>query len=329
MAQTTITLADYIQSPRVPTLTKGVVNIMRDESPLINKLSFNTSKYLRRRNYRGQTSMNEVTWKDLGENFDTVLQGIGDLVEESIYWFGGEIPVAKVLLEASDEVIEDPLTSTIELTTRSMTRQFCDTFINGTSTANSKSFVGIKERMAKLPASQSICAGGSANLDLSLSSASYAENIERMLLVFNDAFKKCATGKPDFAICDEDWITKFESILRTSGLLSYTKDNFEREFVSYKGVQFIPSGYKSDDTTKIMPGTEDYLGAGTSGDATSIYFVKQGPQYLQPLQWNSLEVKRTGSDVHDINDYTVIRWGVGLMITHPRSVVRVTGLKLS
>jgi hypothetical protein len=119
MAQTTITLADYIQSPRVPTLTKGVVNIMRDESPLINKLSFNTSKYLRRRNYRGQTSMNEVTWKDLGENFDTVLQGIGDLVEESIYWFGGEIPVAKVLLEASDEVIEEPVTSTIELTTRS------------------------------------------------------------------------------------------------------------------------------------------------------------------------------------------------------------------
>ena len=148
----------------------------------------------------------------------------------------------------------------------------------------------------------------------------------------NKLMKAVDGGRPDFFIVNEDFQIKFESILRTSGLLTYAKDNMEREFPTFKGIPFIDIGRKNDDTTYILTNNETITGAdGTVGTdhCTSIYAVKQGPEYLTMLEKHPLRVRDNNFDPDMINHTYIIDWVLGMMITHPRSVARLQGLRLA
>ena len=332
---TVITMADYLHMD-VPTIVKGSVQIMRENSPILNTLKYLRENRLRFFNRRGPTAVEGGTWKNIGEAYDPGVQFETDLIEETTYYLGREFSVDERLMNVVDPVIADPIQSNIKNYTLGMQRQVCNGIINGKSTDNNgKSFTGLKERFASLPSTQTLFADGadgSNYLDLRTSADSYAQNVEEFIVLMNKLMKAVDGGRPDFFIVNEDFQIKFESILRTSGLLTYTKDNMEREFPSFKGVPFLDIGRCEDDSTYIINNNEQATGAdGTYGThhGTTIYAVKQGPEYFQMLEKQPFRVRENDNDPHMIKHTVVMDWALGMMITHPRSVARLVGLRMA
>lgn len=329
-----ITMADYLHMD-VPTIVKGSVQIMRENSPILNMLKFLRENRLRFFNRRGMSAVEGGTWKKIGEAYDKGVQFESELIEETTYYLGREFQVDERLMNVVDPVITDPIQSNIRAYTIGMQRQVCNAIVNGKSTDNNgDSFTGLKERLASLPTEQTLYADGvgSNYLDLRTSAADYAQNVEEFIVLMNKLCKAIDGGRPDFFIVNEDFQIKFESILRTSGLLTYTKDNMEREFPSFKGIPFIDIGRKEDDTTYIINNNEQADGSdGTYGShyGTSIYAVKQGPEFLQMLEKQPFRVRENDNDPHMISHTVVMDWALGMMITHPRSVARLTGLRMA
>ena len=333
---TRINLAHYLDNPMATTVEKGIVQQIREESPLLNMLEFHTENRLKFFNYRGPTALEGATWKKLGEPFDEGILWDYDRIEESVYRIGIKFNIDEELENVADEVIVDPVKSNIELRTRGIHRQIMDSWLNGKSTDNNgNSFTGLRERLAKLPATQTIQALDTSNaLDMRTSASDYAQNVETFIVLLNKLCKAVDGGRPDFFVVNEDFQIKFESILRTSGLLTYTKDNMEREFPSFKGIPFIDIGRKNDDTSYILTNNETITGAdGTVGTdfCTSIYAVKQGPQYLTMLEKHPLRVRdrKPEYDENMMNHTYFIDWVLGMMITHPRSVARLQGIRMA
>ena len=333
---TRITLAQYLDNPAASTLEKGIVQQIREESPLLNMLQFHTENRLKFYNYRGPTTLEGGVWKKLGEPFDRGIQWDYDRIEETTYRIGREFVIDEELEGVADETIVDPVKSNIELYTRGIHRQIVNGFVNGkASDGGGNSFSGLRERLGKLPATQTIQALDTSNaLDLRVGATDYAQNVETFIVMLNKLCKAVDGGRPDFFIVNEDFQIKFESILRTSGLLTYTKDNMEREFPSFKGIPFIDAGRLNDDTSYVITNSETVLGAnGTAGTdfCTSIYAVKQGPGYLTMLEKHPLRVRdrKPEYDEHLINHTYVIDWVLGMMITHPRSIARLQGLRMA
>lgn len=332
---TRITLAQYLDS-KATTLEKAVVQQIREESPLLNMLQFHTENRLKFYNYRGPTTLDGGTWKKLGEPFDPGIQFDFDRIEESTYRIGREWDIDEELENVADETIADPVRTNIELYTRGIHRQIVNSFFNGKSTDNGgNSFTGIRERLNKLPSTQTIQAVDTSNaLDMRTSASDYAQNVEDFIVLLNKLCKAVDGGRPDFFVVNEDFQIKFESILRTSGLLTYTKDNFEREFPAFKGIPFIDAGRLNDDTSYVITNHETITGGdGTQGTdhCTSIYAIKQGPQYLTMLEKHPLRVRdrKAEYDEHLINHKYVIDWVLGMMITHPRSIARLQGIRMA
>ena len=327
-----ITLADYMHM-EVPTLVKGCVQQMREDSPLLNKLQFHTENRLKFFNYLGPSAVEGGTWKSIGEQYDEGHQFDYKRIEETTYFIGREFKIDERLEGVADACIEDPVKAEIAARTKAIQRQVCNGIINGSSKDNNgKSFVGIKERMNKLPATQTIQANTTTDaLDLRTSAANYAQNVEEFIVLMNKLCKAVDGGRPDFFIVNEDFQIKFESILRTSGLLSYSKDNMEREFASFKGIPFIDIGRKEDDETYIINNNETITGGnGTVGTdfCTSIYAVKQDTSHFTMLEKSPFRVRDNFNDPHMISHIYVMDWALGMMITHPRSVARLQGLRL-
>lgn len=330
---TRITLAHYLDS-KATTLEKAIVQQIREESPLLNMLQFHTENRLKFYNYRGPTTLEGGTWKKLGEPFDPGIQWDYDRIEETTYRIGRKFKIDEELEGVADETIVDPVKSNIELYTRGIHRQIVDSFINGKSTDNNgNSFTGLRERLYHLPATQTLDAKDGTNaLDMRTSASDYAQNVEEFIVLLNKLCKAVDGGRPDFFIVNEDFQIKFESILRTSGLLTYAKDNFEREFPAFKGIPFIDAGRLNDDTSYVITNHETVAGAdGTEGTdfCTSIYAVKQGPSHLTMLEKHPLRVRDNNWDEDMINHTYVIDWVLGMMITHPRSVARLQGIRMA
>lgn len=333
---TRINLAHYLDNPMATTVEKGIVQQIREEAPLLNMLEFHTENRLKFFNYRGPTSLEGATWKKLGEPFDEGIVWDYDRIEESVYRIGIKFNIDEELENVADEVITDPVKANIELRTRGIHRQIMDSWLNGKSGDNNgNSFTGLKERLTKMPATQTIQALDSSNaLDMRTSASDYAQNVETFIVLLNKLCKAVDGGRPDFFVVNEDFQIKFESILRTSGLLTYTKDNMEREFPAFKGIPFVDIGRKNDDTTYILTNNETITGAdGVVGTdfCTSIYAVKQGPSYLTMLEKHPLRVRDRDSkyDENMINHTYFIDWVLGMMITHPRSVARLQGIRMA
>lgn len=332
---TRITIAHYMDDPKTSTLVKGIVQQMREESPLLNMLQFHSENRLKFYNYRGPTQLEGGTWKKLGEPFDEGIQWDYDRIEETTFRIGRKFSIDEELEGIADETVVDPVKSNIEYYTRGIHRQVMDSFLNGKSTDNNgNSFTGIRERLNKLPATQTIQAKTTAAaLDLRTSASDYAQNVEEFIVLMNKLNKAVDGGRPDFYIVNEDFQIKFESILRTSGLLTYSKDNMEREFPSFKGIPFIDIGRKMDDVSYILTNNETITGQdGVAGTdfCTSIYAVKQGPEYLTMLEKHGLRVRdrKPEYDENLINHTYVIDWVLGMMITHPRSIAKLQGIRL-
>ena len=333
MATEYLTLSDYQQKNPDALLYNGIVQCFREESAFLDVVRWMTVGRMKVENLRSG-SMSQIKNRKIGENRPTVLHQKPDKVEDSLYIYSNEILVPKELVDYKDPKNPyNPLEWNIEATTKSMARQICDDLINNTPTANPDAPVGLKYRVDNdLASAQKIPASGSDGtaLDLDPAGQNYAQNIRQFKQIMDEAKAQCA-GTPTLCLCNQDFIIAQSRIWADSNYLKTTEDSLHRTFEDWTGMRYIDMGYKYDDVTKIISSSETAYGVeGTPGTdhCTSVYLITMGEEFWTPVQAEPMKVYDTHLDNKNINYETQIDWIIGQMITHPRSVTRLYGLKM-
>jgi len=312
MATEYLTLSDYQQKNPDALLYNGIVQCFREESAFLDNVRLMTVGRMKVENLRAG-SMSQIKNRKIGESRPTVLHQKPDKVEDSLYIYSNEILVPKELVDYKDSKNPyNPLEWNIEASTKSMARQICDDI--------------------DLSADQKIPASGSSGtaLDLDPAGQSYAANIRQFKQIMDEAKAQCA-GTPTLCLCNQDFIIAQSRIWADSNYLKVTEDSLHRTFEDWTGMKYIDMGYRYNDVDKIINSHEQADGSdGTAGThyCTSIYMVTMGEEFWSMVQAEPMKVYDTHLDNKNINYETQIDWILGQIITHPRSVVRVYGLKM-
>jgi hypothetical protein len=152
---------------------------------------------------------------------------------------------------------------------RAVAQKFLDTFYNGDSTVDTKSFDGLTKA---IPAGQTLAAGangGALTLDL-----------------MDQVIDMVKPGKPDALLVSKRTRRKLSSLRRASGnLLETDVDQFGQRALFYDGIPLIADEYISDTQTK-----------GASGAVcSSVYCVKFGQGVgVMGLEHDGIQVERVG-----------------------------------
>ena len=242
---------------------------------------------------------------------------------ESKYIFGHDIDVDVVIAKAS-ETIEGARQIQRKMSSKAMAFEFNYVFINGDPASDQ--FKGLSKRVDDINTegytSQYIDGGSTAAAGRGM----LYDSTERQYFLdkLNQLCHAIAEHKPDALFMNSKMLLAIESAFRREQLLSTTKDMFDRDIRTFKGIPLVDIGVKADQSTEIITNAETLSGG---SDETSIYAVKFGEnEYLWGLQQEALQVR----DLGEIQTKPVYRdrveWVVGLGHSNPRAIARLYGL---
>jgi len=295
-------------------LRKGIImNILR-YAKLMEWLPFENVGALRSVAVRW-TELPDVSFRGINMGY-TGSEGQYEQVYESVYGFGGEIEFDRVF-EKIQNTIVDPKTDQVNQKMKALGFTFNDYFINGDHATDPDAFEGLKKRVSLLPSRQTVGFAGasSAALDPTASTA----NARTFVDTFEKAMYRTNSGQVNAILCNEGIKWGLGKVLRYVGVsggnwLDMTKDSFDREYPTYKGVPLIDVGLKKDQVTEII--TETEVAGDAGADATSIYFVSFGIEDgLTGIQLAPLEVYdplNGGERESKPTKLTRIDWWIGM-----------------
>ena len=328
-----LTLSD-IQQRSPSLLKKGVIQCFRKQSVFLDKAKIITTGTMHVKNWRSG-SMSKIGNRKIGEPRPIVMHQKPNQVEDSMYIYSNEIKIPTQNVDFKDpSLIYDPLAWNIEATAKSMARQITSDMVNNTPILNADAPIGLRWRVDNdLKSDQKIPASGinGTALDLDPAGVNYQQNIRQFKRILDTAKDQCAET-PDFILCNNTFINMQSSIWADSNYLKTTEDSLHRVFEDWDGVQYLDMGYEYDDETKVIKDYETVYGLdGTEGTdkCTSIYLITMGEEFWSMIQAEDMKVYDTHKDADNINYVTQWDWEIGQIITHPRSVVRLYGLKMA
>lgn len=330
MANEVLTLNDYAHNPSP--LVAGVAKILQDESKFMDVLPIADVGTLSVEVMREGSLPSTIGWRKIGADHSSYRATNPTPISEQAYSFGNVIEIDKALIKDKAKKLYDPRAYQTEMITRAMAREFNDAAINGSPLVTPDRPTGLKYRIANDFSTQRIDANTNvAGLDLSPDAAALSTNIALFFNKLDALIYACAGHKADYILCNDTFLLWYWGAARASGLLKVTTDNLGREFYEYKGAKFLDMGLKLDDSTKLMTNTETITGtADTSGACSSLIAVRMGKEYFTGWQEYALEVLNKGykDSADGLTESVIIDWVVGLAVSHPRSVARLTGLIL-
>ena len=318
------TLADYARLA-TSELKAGVVDILRNASVIMDYMSFEDWDSLNMEIIRTKT-LPTVGTRKIGEGW-TESKGTTDSVFASMSNIGGYIDVDKLLVKAKSIVDQRALQTSMY--TKSVALKFNSLFFKGNPVVDEDEFAGVRYHLINLlPASQTVLGGG---LDISPDGAALAADSVKLIDALHDTIHQCDMHQADFFFCNDTMKLRLGAALRASGMLKTTEDAFGRKFETFGegGPKIVDVGPTDplDKTARIIGNTElDNGSAETGGDATSIYAVKFGGEYLNGFQLYPIEVEDIGKLESGVAYRSIIDWAVGMYLIHPWSIARLVGV---
>jgi len=318
------TLADYARLA-TSELKAGVIDILRNASVIMDYMSFEDWDSLNMEIIRTKT-LPTVGTRKIGEGW-TESKGTTDSVFASMSNIGGYIDVDKLLVKAKSIVDQRALQTSMY--TKSVALKFNSLFFKGNPVVDEDEFAGVRYHLINLlPASQTVLGGG---LDISPDGAALAADSVKLIDALHDTIHQCDMHQADFFFCNDTMKLRLGAALRASGMLKTTEDAFGRKFETFGegGPKIVDVGPTDplDKTARIIGNTElDNGSAETGGDATSIYAVKFGGEYLNGFQLYPIEVEDIGKLESGVAYRSIIDWAVGMYLIHPWSIARLVGV---
>jgi|SRR5579872_1902829 len=331
-------LADYAlnsNNPMVKAITYSLImsdNILQD-CPILNQ------KTLIANGVRFEGNLPTVNWAPVNSEGVTT-KGTPTPYAEQLYLIRNYIDVDQVYVEDVNSIV-DPRASQTEAFMKALTYDMNDKFFNNDHiVGNANAPVGIKFRINNggtfgVRPENSIQAG-SSGLDISQAALTNSATISNgnILIEFLDQLLwsvDSPTGVGVTLYMNEVMRRRVNFAIRalgTGGGFDVSKDMFDRNIEMYKGAVIRDPGYKADQTTRIIPKTEDVNGNTGGTTYSSIYAVNYGEDHFHGWQFDEPQAKDLGLLNNGVIYRTFISWAVGLMNSSTRSLGRLYGLKL-
>jgi hypothetical protein len=318
------TLADYARLADSE-LKRGIVDILRSESLIMDYLSFESWSKMNMEIIRTKT-LPTVTTRKINESWSES-KGTTDTVQASMSDIGGYIDVDKLLVR-SDSIVDQRALQT-SLYTKAVALKFNSLFFKGDPAVNEDEFAGIRYMLInKLPSGQTVLGGG---VDISPDGSALAADQLKAIDFIHALIHECDGHKADFLFCNDTLKLRLDAALRSSGMLATTTDAYGRKFNTFGegGPKIVDVGPSDplDKTARIIGNVElDDGSAETGGDATSIYAVKVGGEYVNGFHLYPMEIDDIGMLESGVAYRTVIDYPVGIYQIHPWSVARLVGV---
>jgi hypothetical protein len=324
-----ITLGQIAQVEKDPLAKYMEIQILR-ECKAMNFVPFENVDSLQVRALMWTQLPTGGGWRALNEGYASAEDGQLGEEWEALYGFGGDITFDKIISKIKN-TIKDPVQLQVDGKLKAMSIQWNDKLINGDIAVDPKAFNGLKKRVAGMPTRQTVwwtALTSSAGLDPTASAA----NARRFINTLRKAWKFCNGGKVDAILCNEDFILGFSAALtyaQTQGnYLDTTKDQWDQEWVTYRGKPLVDMGYLADQATEILPVSE--LGGDSSANTHSQYLVSFNTvEGIHGIQLNNFtaydplggtEMESKPSQLRRID------WWNGIASFGTRGIVRVKNL---
>ena len=292
-----ITLAEASKLSNDVLLT-GVIETIIKDSPILQSLPFieivgNGLTY-NRENAAATAAFYDVadTWTESTPTFTqitTVLKIVG-----------GDADIDNFLLSTRSNV-QDLEAAVVQLKAKAVQQKFEDTFVNGDTSVDAKSFDGIDK----------LCdAGQTATMGTNGATLTLAKLDEVIDLVKG--------GKPDVLLMSKRTRRTLNNLARTSGgFLEADRNEFGQMVQFYDGIPVGICDFISDAKT-----------VGTSNDCSTVYAVRLGEGALAGLTSpGGLQVERVGSLETKDATRTRVKWYCAIAVFNTLRLAKLSGVR--
>ncbi|MGH9154566.1 MAG: major capsid protein [Acidimicrobiales bacterium] len=281
-------------------LRRGVVEIILDESPMMNWLPFievegNAYKY-NRENALATAGFFAVngTWTESTTTFTSVTDGLVIL--------GGDADVDNFIQRTRSSHTDQRAVQTM-LKAKTVARKWEDALITGDSAVDVNSFDGLRKRFPSTANVQVVtpaAAGGSLTLSL-----------------LDQGIDLVKAGKPDILMMSRRTRRKLKALLQATNHYVESGEEFGKRVMLYDGIPVLTNDFQPDNETADN---------GSGSTFSSVYGVKFGEDAVAGLTNGGLEVIDLGNLESKDATRVRLRWYVGLAVHRENAVFRINGL---
>ncbi len=279
-------------------LLTGVIETIVKDSPILQSLPFieivgNGLTY-NRENAAATAAFYDVgdTWTESTPTFAQITAVLKIV--------GGDADIDNFLL-ATRSSVQDLEAAVVHLKAKAVQQKFEDTFVNGDSSVDTKSFDGIDK----------VCdAGQIATMGTNGATLALAKLDEVIDLIKG--------GKPDMLLMSKRTRRTMNNLARTSGtFLEADRNDFGQMTQFYDGMPIGICDYISDAKT-----------VGTSGDCSTVYALRLGEGAVAGLTSpGGLQVERVGSLETKDATRTRVKWYVSLALFNTLKLAKLIGVR--
>ena len=280
-------------------LLAGVVETIIKESPVLQSLPFieivgNGLTY-NRENAAAAAGFYDVgdTWTESTPTFTQITATLKIL--------GGDADVDNFLV-ATRSNVQDLEAAIVQLKAKAVQQKFDDTFINGDTAGDAKSFDGVDKLTDSSQTVSMGTNGGALTLDK-----------------LDELVDKVVAGKPDMLLMSRRSRRKLTALSRAtgSGMLETDRNQLGQRVQFYNGVPIGVNDWISDAKT-----------VGSSTDCSTIYAVQFGEGALVGLTApGGLQVERVGSLESKDATRTRVKWYVSSALFNILKLAKLTGVR--
>ena len=205
-------------------------------------------------------------------------------------------------LKSTRSNLQDLEAAVVQLKAKAVQQKFDDTFVNGDTASDAKSFDGIDK----------LATGGQT---VSMGTNGATLTLDKL----DEVIDKVKAGKPHMLLMSRRSRRKLSAISRAtgSGLLETDRNQFGQMVQYYDGIPVGMNDWITDDKT-----------VGTSDDCSTIYAVQFGEGAIAGLSGpGGLQVERVGSlEVKDASR-TRVKWYVAMAVFNALKLAKLTGVR--
>ena len=277
---------------------QGVIETIIQDSPVLQELPFI------------EITGNGLTYNRENTNPNAAFFDVGDMWTEGTPTFsqitatlkivGGDADIDNFLLTTRSN-IQDLQAAVIRLKAKAVQQKFEDTFVNGDTGVDTKSFDGIDK----------LTTGGQA--------ASMGANGGTLTLVkLDELIDLVKGGRPDLLLMSKRTRRTLNNLARSAGgFLETDKNAFGQMVQYYDGIPIGVSDYVSDTKT-----------VGTSTDCSTVYAMQLGEGALAGLTApGGLQVETIGSLETKDATRTRVKWYVSMALFNTLKLAKLAGVR--
>jgi hypothetical protein len=245
-------------------LTKGVVETIIKESPVLQRLPF-LEIVGNGLTYNRENALPQIDFYDVGDTWAESTPTFTQLTAV-LKIMGGDADVDN-FLKATRSNLQDLQAAVIEMKAKALKQKFDDTFIYSNSGTNPKQFDGLRRLIDTTTGGSQVVACGAAGATLTL------DKLDALI----DTVRG---GKPDMLIMSRRSRRKINALVRAAnGMMETDKDAFGNFMQLWNGIPLCVNDYILD--THVVASSIET--ATTGGTSSTIYAVQFGEGALAGL----------------------------------------------